>query len=40
MNGPGEPIAEYPADAIAMLLDGRFDALFLEGQLIERRKPS
>lgn len=37
MNGPGEPIAEYPSDAIRMLLDGRFDCLALEGRLIERR---
>ena len=36
MNGPGEPIAEYPANAISMLLDGRFDALFIEDTLIER----
>lgn len=36
MNGPGEPIAEYPEDAIRMLLDGRFDCLVLEGRLVER----
>ncbi|MDX2144408.1 MAG: carbamoyltransferase C-terminal domain-containing protein [Rhodospirillaceae bacterium] len=36
MNGPGQPIAEYPADAIAMLLDGRFDVLALENRLIRR----
>jgi len=39
MNGPGQPIAEYPEDAIGMLLDGRFDVLFLEDMLVERRKP-
>lgn len=38
MNGPGEPIAEYPEDAIKMLLDGRFDALVLDGLLIERKQ--
>lgn len=37
MNGPGQPIAEFPADAIGMLLDGRFDVLALQGLLIRRR---
>jgi len=37
MNGPGEPIAEYPADAINMLLDGRFDALALGEVIVERK---
>ncbi len=39
MNGPGEPIAEYPTDAIKMLLDGRFDALAIGGVIVERKAP-
>ncbi len=37
MNGPGEPIAEFPEDAVKMLLDGRFDFLVLEDYLVERK---
>ena len=36
MNGPGQPIAEYPDDAIALLRDGRFDTLVMEDRIIER----
>lgn len=39
MNGPGEPIAEDPSDGIAMLLDGRFDALAFGDVMVERKSP-
>jgi carbamoyltransferase len=38
MNGPGEPIAEYPRDAIQMLIAGRFDALAIGNMILERKR--
>jgi carbamoyltransferase len=36
-NGPGEPIVESPEDALAFLLRGRLDALYIEGRKVTRR---
>jgi carbamoyltransferase len=37
LNGPGEPIVETPADALALFLRQAVDALYMEGIRVRRR---
>ena len=38
-NGPGEPIVEAPEEALAFLLRGGLDALYIDGRKVTRRQP-
>ncbi len=38
-NGPGDPIVESPDDALRFFVQSDFDALYLEGRRVRKRRP-